>query len=131
MHQPLALEDLPQRLRTLAEMIGLPATLKLVETYPGVSIFVPKNVEPEHKLATLLGLDQARALSAMYGGENHFEVPRAVRAVRRLRDRALLADLQTMSQRDAALKYQLTERGVRKICARYRFAQESPQAPLF
>jgi len=126
------LEDLPNSLQDIAELIGLAATVKLVETYGGVRIYVPQTIEPDHALAALLGHDNALRLARAYGGHEHFDLPRATLAVKRARDAALTADyLAGISYRQLALKYQLTERGVRKIIARAGITEEDRQAALF
>lgn len=62
-------EQLPASLQDMAEVIGDDDTMKLVENYGGTRIFVPHRMGAQHKLATLLGLEQARKLSNVFGGE--------------------------------------------------------------
>jgi len=108
--------DLPPSLRDIADLIGLPGTLKLVETYGGVRLYVPKKLDADHKLAQLIGLEHAAKLAATYGGELHFDIPRAVEATRAARDRSIRADQASGStHRELALKYNLTERQIRNI----------------
>lgn len=126
------LEHLPERGRAIAELIGMPATLKLVERYGGVRIYVPQTVPPAHPLVDLLGRDAAERLACAFGGDEHFDVPRCVLAARRVRDTVLVADfLSGLSHRQLALKYQLTERGVRKIIARAGVTADDRQPELF
>ena len=52
----LTLDDLPESLREVVELIGLSATLKLVEHYGGlIAVYVPREIEPDHRLARDLG----------------------------------------------------------------------------
>lgn len=126
------LEHLPERARAIAELIGLPATLKLVERYGGVRIYVPQTMPPSHALVGLLGVDAAERLSRAFGGDEHFDVPRCTLAARRARDATLVADfLAGMSHRNLALNYQLTERAVRKIIARAGITADDRQPELF
>lgn len=107
---------LPGVLQEIAELIGLPGTLKLVETYGGVRLYVPKKIDAAHDLARLIGLDHATLLADTYGGEDHFDIPRAVAATRAVRDvhiRAARAD--GMTHRELALANKLTERQIRTI----------------
>lgn len=126
------LEHLPERARVIAELIGLPATLKLVERFGGVRVYVPQTMPPSHALVDLLGADAAERLSRAFGGDEHFDVPRCTLAARRLRDAALIADfLDGTSHRALALKYRLTERAVRKIIARAGITADDRQPELF
>lgn len=52
----------------LSELIGLPATLKLVDAYGGIELYVPKTVDASHKLAWLIGLESAQKLVQEYPG---------------------------------------------------------------
>lgn len=126
------LEHLPERARAIAELIGMPATLKLVERFGGVRIYVPQTVPPSHALVDLLGRDAADRLAIAFGGDEHFDIPRCTLAARRVRDAQLVADfLGGMSHRLLAIKYQLTERGVRKIIARAGITADDRQPELF
>lgn len=107
---------LPGVLQDIAELIGLPGTLKLVEAYGGVRLYVPKKLDAEHDLARLLGLDHATTLAETYGGEDHFDIPRAVAATRAARDTCIRADRAAgMTHRELALANKLTERQIRTI----------------
>lgn len=64
--------------------IGLPATLTIVSIYGGVRLYVP--MTPEHILAHLIGFETALKLSKEYGGPDHFDIPRAVVALRAARN---------------------------------------------
>lgn len=107
---------LPGVLQDIAELIGLPSTLKLVEAYGGVRLYVPKKIDAEHDLSRLIGLEQATTLAENYGGEDHFDIPRAVAATRAARDTCIRADRANgMTHRELALKNKLTERQIRTI----------------
>ena len=126
------LAHLPESLRETAALIGLPATLKLVERDGGVRLYVPQTVPPGHALAELLGTAAADKLARAFGGGEHFDVPRCVIAARRARDEALAADyIAHHSYRMLALKYHLTERGVRKIIERAGLTADDRQTELF
>ncbi|WP_173069036.1 Mor transcription activator family protein [Sulfurimicrobium lacus] len=63
-----------------------------------------------------MGLDAARTLASEYGGEGHMDIPRAVAATRAARDACIHADrAASMTHRELALKYKLTERQIRNI----------------
>jgi Mor family transcriptional regulator len=109
----LIAEDLPARLADVAEAIGLVATLKLVTRFGGIRVYVPRPeyITEDHELARAIGLDAARKLAQLCVGER-FSVPRAAKAIRRARDRALVRDRRSMSIPQCAHKYRITERQV-------------------
>lgn len=119
MNQDLAnvpLEDLPASVRELAGVVGLPAVLRLVERWGGVTrLYVPQTLDEGHDLAQLLGLTPARALAREYGGD-YVTVPRCAAALRLARDRALLRRrAEGVAPRRLALVFNLTERHVWRI----------------
>lgn len=126
---PLAC-DLPESLAEVVEAIGLAATLKLIQRYGGVRIYVPQpeHITEEHDLARAIGLEAARQLASIWGGER-LPVVRAAKAIRLARDRALRRDYQSMSASQCALRYQLTERQLYEIVGRPE--EEERQAGLF
>ena len=124
------LDDLPASARDLAGLIGLPATLRLVEKWGGtMRLYVPRNIGPDHELARVLGLEAARALSSRYDGDYLPSVPRCADALRAARDRALLRRrAEGASPAALALEFGLTERHVWRILSAVRAA--GPQQAL-
>ncbi len=108
---------LPGILQEIAALIGLPATLKLAQKYGGVRLYVPQLLPEDHVLVDLVGLEAARKLAEHYGGLVHFDIPKADAIRIALRNSKIRAEWPTLSQRELALKYCLTERQVRKILA--------------
>ena len=114
------IDDLPGVLQDICALIGLHHTMRLVQRYGGVRIYVPKRVEPDHELARLIGLSNAEALSGAFGGEVHFDIPKgelALKAVRNAKIRSLRAE--GLSIRNLSLNPEfgrLTERTIRAIC---------------
>jgi len=113
------LSTLPESLRELVDLIGLPAALKLVERWGGITaVYVPRDMTPGHHLARVLGYPAALKLARMYGGGCLRNIPRCVGALRAVRDRQVLrlrAD--GLSPRDIAPQVGLTERRVWGILA--------------
>lgn len=107
---------LPGILQDLAELIGLAATLRLVEAYGGVRLYVPKRFDPDHPIVKLIGHALAVLLVEAYGGEDHFDIPRAIAATRAARDARMRRE-RTLgaTHRELALRNGLTERQVRNI----------------
>ncbi len=111
------IEDLPGILRELVELMGLPATLKLVDHYGGVRLYVPVKYDSEHVLVRQIGAPAATILIEHYGGEEHFDIPKAERALRAVRDRRIRAEYAFKSRRRLAREYDLTERQIGNIVA--------------
>lgn len=129
----LSLDDLPGSLREIAELIGLPATLRLVEHYGGViALYIPREIEPDHHLARALGVTAARKLASHYGTDSLRNIPRCVRGLRRLRDTEIRACRAAGESPPAlALKFGLTERQIWTILAEGREGADGKQAALF
>lgn len=112
----IRLDDLPDTLRDVAERIGLPATLALVERWGGIRVFVPRadNLGDAHPLAQALGMEAARRL-AEYCDGSEIAVPRAANALRRLRDEAIRAGRGEIPAARLAREHGLTERQIYAI----------------
>lgn len=121
------IEDLPGILRELVELMGLPATLKLVDHYGGVRLYVPVKYDSDHVLVRQIGAAAATILIEHYGGEEHFDIPKAERALRAVRDRRIRAEYACKSRRRLAREYDLTERQIGNIvaCVEWDDGQES------
>lgn len=130
--QEAPLSALPESLRELVDLIGLPAALKLVERWGGITaVYVPKDMTPGHDLARALGFPAALKLSEVYGGDCLRNIPRCVGALRAVRDRQVLrlrAD--GLAPRDIAPQFGLTERRVWGILAEAGAAERSRQIML-
>jgi Mor family transcriptional regulator len=116
--------DLPPALREVAALIGLEATLLLVETWGGVRLYLPfpRNLDVDHPLVRVLGWSAAERLCQGFGS-GVYTVPRGLEALRAARDRAIRAERdQGRSARALALKYGLSERRLWEILA----AEETP-----
>jgi len=103
----------------LTEIIGLKATLLLVEEHGGTPLYVPSKMTEQHPLATLIGVEAARKLAQAYPGEvisialNTTGDHATHAAQRRARIREL--DAQGLSQKQIARKLRTTDRTVRKV----------------
>lgn len=116
MQQEIDITLLPGVLREIAELIGLPATMAIVQQYGGVRLYVPKEITEDHPLIKLVGICNAVTLSDSYGGET-LEIALAENALRKIRDKEIRDQWPTLSQRKLALKYRTTERHIRRILA--------------
>jgi Mor family transcriptional regulator len=109
---------LPPILQNIVAGIGLPLTMKLVQARGGVRLYVPKlELEDDHYLVQLLGREAAEKLQSMFGGDEHFDLPKAERALRAVRDTEIRRRrIKGESVRSLALEYGLTERQIYAIC---------------
>lgn len=128
----LTLDDLPESLREVVEIIGLAATLNLVEQFGGhIALGVPREIEPEHPIAVAIGITAARKLSAQYGGDRLRNIPLCVAGLRRIRD----AEICRRAGRETAValahEFSMTERHVWRILAECGESNDDQQAALF
>lgn len=126
------LSALPESLRELVDLIGLPAALKLVERWGGITaVYVPKDMAPGHELARVLGMEAARKLSEVYGGDCLRNIPRCVGGLRAVRDRQVVRlRSEGLAPRDIAPLVGLTERWVWEILNRAGEAERARQIML-
>lgn len=126
----LSTDLLPQVLQDFVRLIGLAATMILVEHFGGRRLYIPVNPHAEHHLAKLIGLDNLAKLSRVYGLEDHFDIPKAERALRHLRDQKIRAEYGPKSASRLAAEHGLTERQIWNIVGRTAAVNEA-QEQLF
>lgn len=126
----ISAELLPKVLRSFVEHIGLAATMLLVEHFGGRRLYIPINPQEGHHLAKLIGLDNLVKLSRVYGAEDHFDIPRAMRALRQIRDDKIRAEYGPKSASALARENGLTERQIFNIVGLDKAANSS-QSKLF
>lgn len=117
----LANDLLPERLQEIVRLIGLPLTLRLVERFGGLRIYIPAEATPEHHLAELLGMDAFAKLCKEYSADGHglrFELPNAKRSLAAVRNAQIRDEFSShKSIRDLAAEHKLTERHITRIVA--------------
>lgn len=111
----LSTELLPQVLQDFVRLIGLAATMILVEHFGGRRLYIPINPHPDHHLAKLIGLDNLAKLSQVYGLEDHFDIPKAERALKHLRNEKIRSEYGPKSVSTLAREHNLTERQIWNI----------------
>lgn len=113
-------ELLPPLLQQFVRLIGLPATLRFVEQYGGVRVYIPAEATAEHPFAELIGLDNLRALCAEFSQDGHglrYPMPKATAALTAVRNARIREEYKHRTARELALIYRLTERSVERIVA--------------
>lgn len=113
----LHFEQLPPLIQDLIRIMGLDATLALVEKYGGCVVHVPVSEAAiaGHYLLAVISPEALKALIAEYQGED-INIPKAYRAIIAARNTRLKQDRQRgMTIRQLAQHYQLTERRIYDI----------------
>ncbi|MDB4352274.1 hypothetical protein OAA60_02470 [Porticoccaceae bacterium] len=122
--------SLPPLLQELADLIGLPAALKLAGAYPGVPVYIPSKPHQGHHLSTIVGYDNLKRLSEVYG-QSHLKMPNMT--IRKMKHQ-IVQDLRAegKSIREAALATGFTTRRVEQLCASDKGAKTNTrQTDLF
>lgn len=126
----LSTELLPKVLQDFVQRIGIAPTMLLVEQFGGRRLYIPLNPHPDHHLAKLIGLENLTKLSSVYGAEDHFDIPRAMRALKHLRDEKIRSEYGPKSASTLAQENGLTERQIFNIVGPDKAANSS-QSKLF
>lgn len=128
----LVLDDLPESLRDIVELIGLAATLNLVEHFGGlIALHVPREIDSNHPIAMAIGITAARKLSVHYGTQRLRNIPLCVAGLRRIRDAEIRRRSASESAASLAREFMLTERHVWRILADGADSDDGKQAALF
>lgn len=131
------LNDLPESVREIAEVIGRDAALRLIGKLPTcyagkdgkkstrVIMYVPKRLQPDHMLVSILGWSSACKLVRVFGGEILY--PANCRGIySKFRDEAILKMLEAGCRPSMVADIMgLSERHVRNL-----MRTEKPQEEL-
>ena len=131
------MEELPNSVREIAEVIGMDATLRLISQLPVcqrpgrklpiVMLYVPKKLPPDHELVRMIGYPDAMKLVRVFGGEILY--PASCRNVfKRFRDDAIVR-MAGMGARTSVIAelFGMTDRAVRYIVeGREKAPEETP-----
>lgn len=109
----------------MAEWIGAAATLRLIAAFGGIDIYVPIDMQPDHPFAQAIGIDAARRLVAVYGGER-LELSAGNPALAAARRDGVLAQVKAgrLSKRQAARQLGTSTRYVRQLMAAPRIVRQ-------
>ena len=117
---PVPIDLLPPLLQDFERLVGLKATMALVRVYGGLRVYFPTvdRAQADHPYAALIGLDNLLKLSQEYGGQQHFQLPKAERALLAVRNARIAADYGAdKTAREIAAEHGLTEGQVVRIVA--------------
>lgn len=112
----------------LVTLIGRETTIQLLERFGGVSIYVPKR-DVDTPVARLIGRDVMRRLAERWPSER-VTLPKGNGLVRQKRYSAIQDGRRELSVRQLALKFDTSERNIRRILAQLRKANGAiPSSP--
>lgn len=88
----VCIDLLPESMQELVSTIGLPATIKLIEKFPGLRPYIPdpRSIDADHVIAQTIGIDAATTLSELFGGDT-LRLPKLDNIERQMKHRTLLA----------------------------------------
>lgn len=114
-------ELLPESVQQIAELIGYPATVRLLEAFGGTTFPVSKGLRALGATRTALlrqavGEDNAALLAKNFGGEVLY-LPRCDRALRELRNRRFLEEFDALRCQGTSSLMVMTE-----LCPKYGFS---------
>lgn len=119
---------LPYVIQDIANLIGLGATLKLVDHYKGRSMWIPAEFKPDHVLCKIVGPEYAIKLIERYHGET-IEIPKCDHAIRAVRNMQIVQSDKSQSQ--LATEWNLTVRQIRNIQNLSDYGFDERQESLF
>lgn len=120
---------LPDTIRQIESVIGLSATIALINEFGGQTMFVPsKECASWHAIAEVIGNGAMASLARRYGGDELY-IARCVDAMRELRDRRIRARFDRLTTGDSPMtagaayaalvqEHKLSDRQIRKILLR-------------
>lgn len=98
----------------LLDLIGEDALTRLCIVFGGVKLYISNSEQLRHKLEIIVGAAAAEKIIEAYPGES-IEIPNLKPLAFEKRKRDILADRETTTVRDLAMKYDLTERQIRNV----------------
>lgn len=116
----IPIDLLPPLLQDFERLIGLQATMALVQRWGGLRVYfpTPDRVTADHPYAQAIGVDALTTLAREYGGLPHFQLPKAERALQAVRNAQIAKDYATAkTARQIAAEHGLTERQVVRLVA--------------
>lgn len=132
----LSVDSLPPLLQEFERLIGLEPTMALVRHSGGLRIYIPmpERVTADHTFAQVIGLENLLKLAEVYGGESHFQLPKAEKALIQVRNARIAEAYRThKTARELACEYHLTEGQIVRIVAAMgvKAPEDRRQAALF
>ncbi|MBF0381445.1 MAG: hypothetical protein HQL69_10525 [Magnetococcales bacterium] len=109
---------LPDSMVEIKSIVGLQGVMTLLNKCGGTRLFIPRKLNDQHKLTTLLGYEAAQKMSAYYGGET-LTIVKGSRADKSLRNCEIIHRYdQGEKVPILARDYELTERHIYTILSK-------------
>jgi hypothetical protein len=105
-------DRLPPQARRLVRIIGLPATVRLLQAFGGGRITIPLTADGAVTLRAVLSDAELAALAGSSLAGERLELPTAKKIARQLRNAQILADRQRLPLDQVARKWGLTRRQI-------------------
>ncbi|MCX7099620.1 MAG: hypothetical protein NTV43_17135 [Methylococcales bacterium] len=106
---------LPESIHYLMTIISIESTFILINKYGGALVDVPASAKPTNKLTGLIGIDDAKKLTAIFG-LTQLEIPACLKLKLLARDIAIFEDSKAgLSGYELSLKYKIGTRSIRRI----------------
>lgn len=130
---------LPDTVKEMVEVIGLPAVVALVKSFGGTGFYLTRNGLDYERVVSAIGEELAKKLTEYYQAA-YFYLPKCEVALRVLRNRAFNADFLALTKSgksgraamiELCRKYKLSDRHGWEIVYSFRRAPTHKQAMLF
>lgn len=116
---------LPPRLRQLVEVLGVPATLALLEAYGGTRVEFPEHADRSTKFCQVLNSGQLIALVASPLRGQRIELPKADKIQIQLRNQYIRSKKGELTKAELALELNVCTRTIQTI-----WNSDAPQATV-
>lgn len=107
---------MPKNFAFIAKLIGVEASLNLIHSYGGTSVFVPakQRLNINHDITHVIGLKALQLLAEQFGNAN-IEIPMGTPITVAMRNKAIREYAQKESKPKLARRFGLTLRSIRAI----------------
>lgn len=112
------IDELPESLRDLTDIIGLESTLKLATLFPGVPLYIPSHSRADHPIATVIGEEKFSKLVYYYEGDTIklAKIDAVDRQIRHKRVRILKE--RGMTNREIAIELKYSQRHIERLVSK-------------
>ena len=119
---------LPESIQEIVDVIGLNATLLLVQERGGISMHVPTKAKEENWIAKLIGFDEMKKLVCVFAGET-IHIARCAAAIKQAQhEEIFIKHIQRgISQSKLAREYGYDERSIQRLISKMKKQAEFEQ----
>lgn len=106
---------LPDSVRILIKIIGFEKAMQLVNRFGGTQVYIAKVANPSCPVAKLIGIDSLKKISKEYCAGSYLNIPKANALQIALRNQEIRELKKTLSNREIAIKLNLSSRQITRI----------------